>query len=85
MSKPYFSVVVVNYNGKAFIAECIESVLKSTFNSFEVVLVDNASTDGGIALIEQRFGGDERLRIVKNPRNLHFVKGNNIVMLHARE
>ncbi|PJE68819.1 glycosyltransferase family 2 protein, partial [Candidatus Shapirobacteria bacterium CG10_big_fil_rev_8_21_14_0_10_38_14] len=46
MSKwPFVSVIVVNFNGKEFIGECLDSVLKSDYPNFEIVLIDNASTD----------------------------------------
>jgi GT2 family glycosyltransferase len=40
------SVVITNYNGKKFLADCIDSVLSQTLKPFEVIVVDNASTDG---------------------------------------
>ena len=76
--EPKFSIVLVNYNGKGFTAECVRSVLNSNYSNFEIILVDNASTDGSIEEIESLFGTDKRLKIIRNKQNLHFVGGNNI-------
>lgn len=52
-------------------------MLKSIYPDFEIVLVDNASTDAGIALLRSRFGADDRLKIVYNTENLLFTGGYN--------
>jgi glycosyltransferase involved in cell wall biosynthesis len=42
------SVVIVNYNGEKYIKQCVDSVLKSAGAKFEVVIVENGSTDGSL-------------------------------------
>ena len=50
-SKPFFSVLVPVYNQEKYLPECIESVLNQTFKDFELILVDDGSTDSsGIPL-----------------------------------
>ena len=44
-SKPFFSVLVPVYNQEKYLPECIESVLNQTFKDFELILVDDGSTD----------------------------------------
>ena len=52
------SIIIVNYNGSMYLANCLESVLKSSYNPFEVILVDNASTDDSISIVEELFKKD---------------------------
>jgi GT2 family glycosyltransferase len=72
---PLLSVVIPNWNGKKFLADCIDSLKEQTFLDFEVILVDNGSTDGSAEFVEERYGGF--LRIIRNSRNLGFTGGNN--------
>ena len=83
-SSPLASVIVLNYNGKDYLANCIESVLASKYENFEVILVDNASTDGSLKTTQQHFGSDPRLKTIQNPANLGFSVGNNIGFEHCR-
>lgn len=75
---PSVSIIILNYNGKDYIEQCISSVLKTNYPNFEVILVDNASTDNSIELIEESFKNDLRLKIFRNSANLGFATGNNI-------
>lgn len=85
VKKPLVSVVILNYNGRRFIETCLKSVLNDTFYSnFEVILIDNASTDGSIELVKRRFERDPRLIIVRNNKNLGFAEGNNVGVRYAR-
>ena len=45
MSFPKVSVIIVNYNGKALLEKCLESLAKVNYENFEIILVDNNSTD----------------------------------------
>jgi GT2 family glycosyltransferase len=84
IEEPQVSVIILNYNGKAFIAKCLSSVLKSDYSNFEVILVDNGSTDGSIEMTKELFSGDRRLKVIENSRNLGFAEGNNVGARHAR-
>jgi len=53
-------------------------VLSTKYNNFEVILVDNASTDGSIEYVKKNFGHDYRLNIIRNERNVGFAEGNNV-------
>jgi len=52
---PLVSILVLNYNGKRFLKDCFESVLKSTYDNFEVILVDNHSTDDSREYTKENF------------------------------
>lgn len=81
---PLFSIVLVNYNGKDFVLECIDSILRSAYPDFEIILVDNGSLDNSVELVEKKFPAEPRLKIIKNDLNLHFAEGNNAGIRNAR-
>ena len=64
---PRLSVVVPVYNVEEFLDACLESVVKQTFEDFEVVMVDDGSTDGSVAIAERFADRDERFRLVSQP------------------
>jgi glycosyltransferase involved in cell wall biosynthesis len=71
---PLISVVIINYNGKAYVKECLESVFRTNYPNFEVILVDNASTDGSLTLIMELFGSYPCLSIVRNTKNIGLAR-----------
>lgn len=71
---PRIGVVVVNWNRKADTLRCIASVLASDYDNREVVLVDNASTDGSVQAIREAYPS---LPLLTNPTNAGFTGGNN--------
>jgi len=68
------SVTIVTYNSGRFIKRCLESVLEQQYPNIEVVVVDNASTDGTVDILEQ-FA--DRCRIYYNEDNLGFAAAQN--------
>ena len=75
MSFILVSVIVVNWNGKEYLGECLRSLRAQTFSDFEVILVDNGSTDGSVEYVQGNFAG--WARILKNDQNEGFAGGNN--------
>jgi GT2 family glycosyltransferase len=68
------SVVVLNYNGKRYLDDCLSSLAAQTFRDFEVIVVDNASKDGSVEHIKSNFSW---VRLVINKENLGFAGGTN--------
>jgi len=68
------SVVIVNFNGKRFLQDCLSSILKQTYTSFEVILVDNASHDGSVEFVQEHF---PLVKIFIQKENLGFAGGSN--------
>lgn len=75
------TVVVVNYNGKDFLRDCLSSLRAQTYEPHEVVLVDNSSTDGSVELVRREF---PEVRVVESGANLGYCGGNNLGMRSAR-
>jgi GT2 family glycosyltransferase len=73
-AKTSVSVTIVTYNSQRFIGPCLEALLQQTGVSFDVVVVDNGSTDGTRDILA-RF--EERLQLVYNNRNLGFAAAQN--------
>jgi len=72
--KPLISVVIVNYNGKKFLDDCLSSLERQTCQNFEIILVDNGSSDDSITSTRGKFPG---VIIVDNRTNLGFAGGTN--------
>ncbi len=67
---PLVSVLMTAFNRERYIGAAIESVLAQTFEDFELVIVDDASTDGTVDVARRYASRDERIRIAVNDRNL---------------
>jgi glycosyltransferase involved in cell wall biosynthesis len=67
MPSPFFTVVITTYNRERIVRRCLDSCLDQTEDDFEVVVVDDASTDGTVAALERY--EDPRLRVVVRDRN----------------
>jgi glycosyltransferase involved in cell wall biosynthesis len=76
-AEPLVSVVTPFYNTAAYLAECIESVIRQTYHHWEYVLVDNQSTDGSSDLALSYAARDPRIRVVRNPAFLTQVQNYN--------
>jgi len=71
-------VVVVNWNRKELLRACLDSLARQTHNSFEVVVVDNGSTDDSAALVEEMAKTyPVSLRLIANSANMGFCAANN--------
>jgi GT2 family glycosyltransferase len=68
------SVTVVTYNSGRFIKRCLESALEQQYERLEIIVVDNASTDGTTDILEQF---EDRCRIVYNQENIGFAAAQN--------
>ena len=79
---PLLSVIMTVYNGEAFLQETLDGVFAQTFTDFELVAVNNASTDGTQALLDAVT--DKRLRIVQAPVHGSFGDGIRLAYEHAR-
>jgi len=72
---PKIAIVILNYNGKDVLKNCLSSVFAIDYPNFEVVLVDNNSQDGSLEMAKTNFS---RAVFIKNEENLGFSAGNNV-------
>jgi len=82
ISKPDITIIIINYNVKEFLANCLRSVENASDNlKTECIVVDNASTDGSIEFLKSRF---KNVRYIENSVNYGFGKANNQAIRHAK-
>ena len=77
MSSPKVAIIILNWNGKHYTIECIESLKKIIYPNYEIVLVDNGSKDNSVECFKDRYPD---IKIIINKKNLGFAEGNNIAI-----
>lgn len=75
------SVIILNWNGKHFLNDCLLSLKAQTVSNFETIVVDNGSTDGSVEYLRQHFPW---VRLVELPENVGFAEGNNLGLAVAQ-
>lgn len=75
-------IIILNWNGLKDTLECLESVYKLDYPNFEVIVVDNGSSDGSISKILQQV---PQINLIRNSKNLGYTGGNNVGMRRALE
>ena len=73
MSDRSVSMVIVNYNSGDYLPQCLKSVIAQDFTDFEVIVIDNASTDNSLEFPSQF----EQIRVVRNDTNVGFARAQN--------
>lgn len=76
------SIIMPNYNGAEYVRETIESVLNQTYTNWELLFVDDCSTDDSLILVEKY--GDPRIRIFKNEKNSGAAASRNYALREAK-
>jgi glycosyltransferase involved in cell wall biosynthesis len=79
---PYFSIIIPSYNRAKYIAKAIESLLSQTFTDWELIIIDDASTDDTKAIVDSF--NDPRILYVKNTVNQERCISRNIGIGHAQ-
>lgn len=64
MVNPFFSIVIPVYNIESYIAECADTILKQSFGSFELILVDDGSRDGSLEVCNSIKNSDGRVKVI---------------------
>ena len=80
MQHSLVSVVVLNWNGKCFLQQCLASVTKTHYPNLEVVVVDNGSEDGSQSFVKRFY---PNVTLIENKKNLGSAEGNNKGILEA--
>ncbi len=71
---PFASIVIPNYNGARFLPTLLDALAKQAFQDFEILLVDDASSDESVAFVEEHY---PNVRVIVNRRNLGFAASCN--------
>lgn len=72
------SIIIVNYNTRQLLDNCLKSIFKYDWKiHFKVIVVDNASTDGSAVLVAKQF---PQVELIKNDQNIGFAAGNNLAL-----
>src|SRR5271165_929178 len=83
-SKPLVSICLPLFNGASHLENALSSVLNQTYDNFEVVVVDDGSTDSSVALVKSLCKQDKRIRLYQNPKNLGLFANYNETIRQAR-
>ena len=78
---PFVSIIIVNYNGGEYLNRCLASIRSQNYQEYEIILVDNASTDGSAEEAGQKFSG---INLIRSDQNLGFGQANNLGAQKAR-
>lgn len=78
--KPLVSVILPVYNGLPYLEKAIQSILNQTFSNFELLILDDASTDNSWELIKKYAAKDKRIRAFQNKKNLGIGKALNLLI-----
>jgi len=79
---PLISVIILNYNGKDYIEECLDSVLYQTYEPLEIIVVDNASNDSSLEILKEKYSS--KIKLIESNANLGFAGGNNLALEDAK-
>jgi len=78
--KKLASIIIVNWNGKEYLKNCLTSLKDQDYENIEIIFVDNNSNDGSIDYVKNNF---PEVKVVSNKENLGFVGGNNVGYRYA--
>ena len=73
--KPFISIIILNYNAGNLLIECVDSIKKSNYENFEIIIVDNISKDNSHKKCKEKF---PEIKLIENSENLGYCEGNNV-------
>ncbi|WP_321418524.1 glycosyltransferase family 2 protein [uncultured Methanomethylovorans sp.] len=77
----FVSIILLTYNSALDLPECVPSLLSQTYGNFEIIIVDNASSDGTVEFIHKNY---PQLKLIEAGKNLGYPSGNNLGFEYAR-
>jgi glycosyltransferase involved in cell wall biosynthesis len=81
---PRLSIGLPVYNGEKYLAESLDALLGQSYEDFELIISDNASTDGTAAVCRRYMRQDSRIRYIRQPRNIGAAPNHNFVVGQAQ-
>lgn len=79
--EPLVTIIIINYNGKPYLKKCLKSIEQTTYKNYEIVLVDNNSTDESVDFVEKNFPD---IKVIKLDKNYGFAEPNNIAAKQSK-
>ena len=84
MRNDYISIITPSYNSSEYIEETIQSVLNQTYEKWELILVDDFSSDNTVSIIESFISLDSRIKLIKNTENKGAAVTRNTAILESK-
>ena len=81
--QPFISIVTPVYNEEKHLAECIDSVVAQSYQNWELVIVDNCSSDSSVEIASRYAAGDKRIRVEQNREFLPAIANHNRALRHV--
>jgi glycosyltransferase involved in cell wall biosynthesis len=81
---PLISILIPNYNYVRYVATAVDSAIAQTYPNLEIIVSDNCSTDGAWELLNERYGGNPRVRLYQNERNIGMARNFDRLLELAR-
>lgn len=78
--RPFVAAVIVGYNSESYLEDCLGSLFRSDYGNFKVYFIDNASSDGTVELVTNRY---PEVMLIREKNNLGFAAGNNVGIKQA--
>ena len=82
MNKPDISLIMSVYNGEDYLSEAIESVLNQTFKSFELIIINDCSTDSTPEILSKYEKLDKRVKVYTNEVKLYAIQHPQTFQIH---
>ena len=79
--EPKTSIIILNYNAGKLLLDCVESIIRTNYENYEIILVDNTSKDNSHAECKKKF---PKIRLIENDENLGYCEGNNVGIRKAK-
>jgi hypothetical protein len=84
MDTPTVTVLMAVYNAEAYVSQAVESILTQSFSDFEFLIIDDASNDESFAILQLYAAKDQRIRLLRNSKNLKAAATRNRGLAQAR-
>ena len=82
-AQPLVSIIVLNLNGEKIISRCLDHLLAQTYRNFEIIVVDNGSTDSSLEILAD-YSSDHQVLVLQSRSNLGIPGGRNYAAASAR-
>lgn len=81
---PFISIVIANYNGENYLKTCLTSLPESSITNYEIIVIDNNSTDSSIKIINEFKRKDSRIKLLRNKMNIGVPASRNIAISYCK-